>query len=102
MLHALYIVAFAILAVLAVGNLIRNMMLLGKDARRAPRQSYGGSPSTSQRPAPHPELLDDTGRVIDEPLLVMRSISLQDARDRLDDLYNDRPNRTDDPTEDDA
>ena len=83
MLHALYIIAFAVLAVLAIRNLIGNLMLLGADARRDPRQSSGGSYSgdrRTNRPTPHPEMLDDSGRVVDEPLLVMKSISLEDAR----------------------
>jgi hypothetical protein len=40
------------------------------------------------RPMPHPELLDQDGQVIREPLLVMRSISVKDAREQLDALYN--------------
>jgi hypothetical protein len=88
MFHALYVVAFVILAVLALGNLIRNMMLLGADARRDPRPSFGGGnqPQTSGT-VPHPEMLDETGKVTREPLLVMRSISVDDAREKLDALY---------------
>ena len=37
---------------------------------------------------PHPELLDQDGQVIREPLLVMRSISMKDAREQLDALYD--------------
>ena len=40
------------------------------------------------RSVPHPEMLDDNGRVLDEPLLVMKSISLEDAREQLDALYD--------------
>jgi hypothetical protein len=90
MLHALYLVAFAVLSVLAVGNLFRNVMLLGADSRRDSRNTYGGSNSDGHKSGssvPHPEMLDERGRVLDEPLLVMKSISLEDARERLDSLY---------------
>ncbi|MEM1311614.1 MAG: DUF2973 domain-containing protein [Cyanobacteria bacterium P01_C01_bin.70] len=89
MLHALYIIAFAVLSVLAISNLVRNIMMLGADASR-PRQSGLGSStgeSGSRSRVPHPEMLDGDGRVLDEPLLVMKSISLEDARERLDALY---------------
>lgn len=95
MWHLLYIVAFACLAFLAIGNLIRNLMMLGADARRPPStQSYGAVNRSepgmgTKRPVPHPELLDDEGNVIREPLLVMRSISVKDAREQLDSLYDD-------------
>ncbi|MEM6837169.1 MAG: DUF2973 domain-containing protein [Cyanobacteria bacterium P01_C01_bin.120] len=89
MLQAIYIIAFAVLSVLAISNLVRNIMMLGADAGR-PRQSGWGS-STGRREVhtqiPHPEMLDDDGQVSSEPLLVMKSISLEDARDRLDALY---------------
>jgi len=90
MLHALYIIAFAGLSVLAISNLIRNIMMLGSDARRDPRQSGFGN-GASGRSVPHPEMLDDNGRVLDEPLLVMKSISLEDAREQLDALYDGPP-----------
>lgn len=92
MWHLLYIVAFAGLAFLAIGNLIRNLMMLGADARRpsgSSRMTGDRSEATSRRPVPHPELLDDDGNVIREPLLVMRSISMKDAREQLDSLYDD-------------
>lgn len=89
MLHALYILAFTALSVLAISNLIRNMMMLGTEARRVPSRPYEGDQASgrSGKSVPHPEMLDKTGRVLDEPLLVMRSMSLDDARDRLDALY---------------
>jgi len=90
MLHALYLIAFAVLSVLAIGNLIRNIMMLGSDARRDPRRSGFGNGS-SERSVPHPEMLDDNGRVLDEPLLVMKSISLEDAREQLDAMYEGNP-----------
>ena len=86
MLHLLYIFAFTILAVLAIVNLVRNLISLGIETRKT-----GGtaSSSASMRPrrVPHPELLDDDGNVMDEPLLVMRSISIKDAREQLDAIY---------------
>ncbi len=102
MLHALYIIAFAILAVLAVSNLIRNLMLLGADSRRDTRKPFAGGngSQSSGRPVPHPEMLDETGRVVDEPLLVMRSMSLEDARERLDALYEGSGSQADDATPD--
>ena len=85
MLHLLYFVAFTTLAVLAVSNMIRNVVNLGTQARAPVRRRYdSGSRSTPS----HPELLDDRGDVINEPLLVMRSISIKDARERLDALYD--------------
>ena len=80
MLHLLYFVAFTVLAVLAVSNMIRNVVRLGTESRLPVRRDDG--------PAAHPELLDNSGKKINEPLLVMRSISVEDARDRLDALYD--------------
>lgn len=83
MLHLLYVLAFTVLAVIAVSNMIRNMVNLGTQSRQ-PMRPY----QSDRRPVPHPELLDDSGDVINEPLLVMRSISIKDARDQLDALYD--------------
>lgn len=106
MLHLLYILAFTLLAVLAVANLIRNLMTLGIESQR----SYGASPNASHpsgyanrysrtdQPI-HPELLDDTGKVVNEPFLVMRSITVEDARERLDALYNASPGSPSEPQE---
>ncbi|HEY9763240.1 MAG TPA: DUF2973 domain-containing protein [Trichocoleus sp.] len=91
MWHFLYIIAFAALAFLAIGNLIRNLFLLGAEARRSPNpNSYGAGFQSEQgrRSVPHPELLDNDGNVIREPLLVMRSISVKDAREQLDALFD--------------
>ena len=91
MLHFLYILAFTILAFLAIGNLIRNLISLGSESQKSfsSNPHGGGARSQSQnRPVPHPELLDDQGNVINEPLLVMRSISIRDAREQLDALYD--------------
>lgn len=97
MLHLLYIIAFAILAFLAVGNLIRNLMTLGAEARQGP--SRRGMPNTAARRSPqrvaHPELLDDSGDMVKEPYLVMRSITVDDARKQLDALYDSSPSASD-------
>ena len=39
----------------------------------------------------HPEMLDENGQPIREPLLVMKSMTVDDARDRLDALFQDSP-----------
>ena len=86
MLHLLYIFAFTILAVLAIVNLVRNLISLGIETRRVSGRTAESTPGRSRR-VPHPELLDDDGNVLDEPLLVMRSISIKDAREQLDAIY---------------
>jgi hypothetical protein len=105
MLHLLYILAFTILAFLAVGNLIRNLMMLGMESQRsygnrgrfAPEGTDQGSTSNRRiRSVPHPELLDEQGNIVNEPFLVMRSITVEDARERLDALYNASPSPSDD------
>jgi hypothetical protein len=99
-LHLLYIVAFTIIAFLAVGNLIRSMMTLGSDSQRY-YANRGSNPNLQSRQAPHPELLDNSGNVINEPLLVMKSITVEDARERLDALYEASPGSpTSEPRED--
>ncbi|MEO0532619.1 MAG: DUF2973 domain-containing protein [Cyanobacteria bacterium P01_A01_bin.123] len=98
MLHLLYIVAFTVLATLAIWNLVRNLITLGSASGR-PSSSALSSLNASQaetRPIPHPELLDDNGKVISEPLLVMRSISVKDAREQLDALYDSSSPAADD------
>lgn len=86
MLHLLYIFAFTILAVLAIVNLVRNLISLGIETRRGGGSAYMSAPKQPRR-VPHPELLDADGNVLDEPLLVMRSISIKDAREQLDAIY---------------
>ncbi len=89
MWHVVYIIAFAVLAIMAIANLVRNLILLGGNARNPQPRTYGGQQNAlGDRPMPHPELLDQDGQVIREPLLVMRSISVKDAREQLDALYN--------------
>lgn len=100
MLHLLYILAFTVLAFLAVGNLIRSLMALGIEAQRG----YHGPARAAarRRPVSHPELLDDDGNLIEEPFLVMRSISVDDARAQLDQLYKSSPGPTAGDVHDDA
>jgi hypothetical protein len=92
MWQVIYIIAFAALAILAIANLVRNLILLGNNARNSQAPSAYGN--DARRPVPHPELLDQDGQVIREPLLVMRSISVKDAREQLDALYNDDSDET--------
>lgn len=94
MLHLLYILAFTVLAFLAVANLIRNLMTLGAESRRSyGPNSLNGQPLVSRglRSVPHPELLDDTGNMVNEPFLVMRSMTVEDAREQLDAIYKASP-----------
>lgn len=44
----------------------------------------------------HPELFDDHGQPINEPLLVIRSVSVEDAREELDRLYQSSPGSPED------
>jgi hypothetical protein len=90
MLQTIYLIAFTILAFLAIGNLIRNLIGFSMDVPQSRRMSNPNFQGYSYRTGvvPHPELLDDMGNVTTEPLLVMKSISVEDARARLDALYN--------------
>ncbi len=92
MLHLLYILAFTILALIAVSNLIRNLIVFSVEGdgvySRGQSSSYNRN---SPRSVPHPEFLDSTGKIIRDPLLVMRSIDVQDARAHLDALYEASP-----------
>lgn len=98
MLHLLYILAFTTLALIAVSNLIRNLIVFsveGDGVYSRGQSSYDrgkyGSGSRMARSVPHPEFLDNTGKIIRDPLLVMRSIDVQDARAHLDALYEASP-----------
>ncbi|MDJ0507655.1 MAG: DUF2973 domain-containing protein [Crocosphaera sp.] len=97
MLHLIYIVAFTIIAFLAVSNLIRSLITVSMDSqRRYPErgnsgQSAKGKKWKNSQKTIHPELLDDRGKPINEPLLVMRSVSVEDARQQLDAIYNASP-----------
>jgi Protein of unknown function (DUF2973) len=89
-LQIIYLIAFTILAFLAIGNLIRSLIGFSRESGqpRARNDAYRYRSGV----VPHPELLDELGNVTTEPLLIMKSISIEDARARLDALYhNDRP-----------
>jgi Protein of unknown function (DUF2973) len=92
-LHIIYTLAFTTIAILAIGNLIRSILTLGAESTRP--ISPGSGPygnGMSRRASPqHPEMLDENGRVINEPLLVMRSMTVEDARERLDAIYRSSP-----------
>lgn len=96
MLHLLYILAFTILAFLAVGNLIRSLIALSSESQR----SYSAVMGTPRRArVPHPEFLDDAGNVVNEPLLIMKSMTVDDARQQLDALYKSSPSVSGEPRE---
>ncbi|HEY9641744.1 MAG TPA: DUF2973 domain-containing protein [Coleofasciculaceae cyanobacterium] len=108
MLHLIYILAFTVLAFLAVGNLIRNLMTLGVESQRTHSPKGRFTPNSSPANAPHgarvqsvshPELLDDYGNIVNEPFLVMRSMTVEDARERLDALYKASPGHGDETGE---
>ncbi len=93
MLHLLYVLVFTVLAVVAVSNLIRNMFILGRDMQGQDPSPWSDRPATppEKRPTPHPELLDDAGKIVDEPLMVMRAMPIDDVRSQLDALYDASP-----------
>ena len=96
MLQLLYILAFTILALIAVSNLIRNLLMFGfeRDRTFSQGRSQGANLAKhSYQSVPHPELLDTAGNFIRDPLLVMRSINVEDARAQLDALYEASPNK---------
>ena len=105
MLHLIYILAFTVIALLAVSNLIRSLITLSAETQKFYPPNYKNSPTKSpqnkkvSRQEVHPELLDEQGKVIEEPLLVMRSVSVDDARSRLDALYEASPSKTVEPEE---
>jgi hypothetical protein len=96
MLQIIYLVAFTILAFLAIGNLIRS--LIGFSMEGPPQRGMSNPNFQGYRyragAVPHPELLDEMGNITNEPLLIMKSISVEDARARLDALYNDDSSRS--------
>ncbi|MGF1536197.1 MAG: DUF2973 domain-containing protein [Elainellaceae cyanobacterium] len=96
MLHLLYVLAFTGLAAIAIVNLIKNLMILGTESQRG----YRAQGSSSRQPQPtHPELFDDSGDMIREAYLVVKSMSVDDARDRLNELYEASPSATIDAEE---
>jgi hypothetical protein len=99
MVHILYILAFSVIAFLAISNLIRNLITVNSDSRKSysqqGRSNFNQGITRSPRSVPHPELLDDQGRPVNEPLLVMRSVSVEEARQQLDQIYNASPSQND-------
>ncbi|AFY78865.1 MAG: DUF2973 domain-containing protein [Hydrococcus sp. C42_A2020_068] len=106
MLHLMYILAFTVIAFLAISNLIRSLVTVSMDSQR--RYSAAGKSSSGTKEVNwnrtgttvHPELLDESGQPIDEPLLVMRSVTVEDARQQLDALYKASPGQTQETEED--
>ncbi len=106
MLQLLYILAFTILALIAVSNLIRNLLMFSFEQNRISssgrsQQRLAKYPHVSYQSVPHPELLDTAGNLIRDPLLVMRSINVEDARAQLDALYEASPNNNAESKEED-
>jgi hypothetical protein len=100
MLHLIYIFAFTIVAFLAIANLIRSLINLSAESQRVypnNQSQINRQPQVSKvaKKPVHPELLDEKGRIINEPLLVMRSVSVEDARQQLDSIYNSSPSKSD-------
>jgi hypothetical protein len=91
MLQTIYILVFTALAVLAIANLVRSLMTFAGDSQRTPSTWTQSKQASRPRQVPHPELLDDSGNVVKEPLMVMRSITVEDVRSQLDDLYKSSP-----------
>ena len=96
MLHLLYVIAFTVLAFLAVGNLIRSLITLSTESHKLSAPSeWNPYPAKSAqnryRRVPQPEFLDNNGNVVNEPLLVLKSMTVEDARTKLDALYNSSP-----------
>jgi Protein of unknown function (DUF2973) len=84
MIPTLYIIAFTALSILAVANLIRSMVALSKSE---PTNRSLSNRRSAKGKAFHPELIDANGNITQEPLLVMRSFTMDDARARLDAIY---------------
>lgn len=103
MLHLLYLVAFTIIAFLAIGNLLRSLFTVSMDSQRRYTPTDWSRQTSASRSVyntvPHPELLDDLGNPINEPLLVMRSMTVEDAREQLDALFNSSPGKRSDTPE---
>ncbi|NUN66597.1 DUF2973 domain-containing protein [Pseudanabaena biceps] len=88
MVQIIYILAFTVLSIFAISNLIRSMIALSQNDSR----SYQNIRNRRTSPQfTHPELWDKDGQYIDEPLMVIKSINVDDARSKLDALYNSSP-----------
>lgn len=97
MLHLIYILAFTIIAFFAISNLIKSLITISIDSQKG-RWSADPKPSNrlsnTSRKVTHPELLDNQGKIINEPLLVMRSFPSEDIREKLDSIYDSSPSQT--------
>ncbi|NEO88157.1 MAG: DUF2973 domain-containing protein [Spirulina sp. SIO3F2] len=87
MLHLLYILAFTCIAFLAMSSIIRSLMTLGMEPNRRLNNPKPKKPAN----VPHPELLDEQGQPIEEPLLVIRSVNVDEAREKLDAIFEASP-----------
>jgi hypothetical protein len=94
MLQLLYLVFFAILACLVITNLVRNLIHFGTESQRG-STGWSATPRV-QAPLPHPEMLDSSGKMIKEPLMVMRSVTMDDVRTKLDAIFEASPGQPDD------
>lgn len=96
MLHIVYILAFTVIAFIAISNLIRSLITVSTSDRRYGARGNFPNQTGGYRPisVPHPELLDESGNPVKEPLLVMRSVSVEDARQKLDAIYNASPSQS--------
>lgn len=90
MLHLIYILAFTVIAFLAVSNLIRSLITVSMGTQQSP----GTTGMAKGKHTGHPELFDDNGTPINEPLMVMRTVNMDDAKKRLDALYEASPSNT--------
>jgi hypothetical protein len=103
MLHLIYIVAFTVIAFFAISNLIRSLISISTESQKgtwsATPRKYVAKSNLSQTKTTHPELYDEQGNPIDEPLLVIRSVSVEDAREKLDSIYNSSPGQPQQPDE---
>ena len=103
MLHLIYIIAFTVIAFFAISNLIRSLITISGESQKgswtdAPKRNNS---NLNKHQVSHPELYDEEGQPINEPLLVIRSVSVEDARQQLDYLYDSSPSQTT-TTEEDA
>lgn len=89
----LYLIAFTVIAGFAVTNLIRSLINIGLESQKTTSSLNSGKSKSSLSPnqISHPELLDEQGKPVNEPLLVMRSVNVDDERQKLNALYNDSP-----------
>ena len=104
MLHIAYILAFTVIASFAITNLVKSLITLSTESSRVypnhnPPRNQQSQTIVQNANKVHPELLDDSGKVINEPLLVMRSLSVEDARQQLDALYDASPSKGKDSQE---